>query len=221
MVRRERRPVAEFQQILAFFCHNLFMDAVKTKVSPEAYLEREVVAEFRSEYRDGEVIPMPGGTPNHNRLAGNFYRDFNAQFEDGSYEAFINDMRLWIPTHKLFTYPDVMVIHGETKLLEGRKDTLLDPVLVVEVLSDSTELYDRTDKFQMYRTLKSLKEYVLISQYKLRVDHYAIDAQGQWLFRDYEGENAVLKLASIPFEIKLAQLYRKVNFASETRSELE
>jgi Uma2 family endonuclease len=195
------------------------MDTVKTRLTPEEYLEQEVIAEFRSEYRNGEIIPMPGGTANHNRLAGNLYSDFNAQFEDQSYEAFINDMRLWIPTYKLFTYPDVMVIQGEPRYLEGRKDTLVDPILIVEVLSDSTELYDRTDKFKMYRSLRTLKEYILISQYQIRVEQYAVDTQGQWLFRDYEGEEAVLKLVSVPFEIKLGQLYRKVNFASETRSE--
>jgi Uma2 family endonuclease len=106
----------------------------------------------------------------------------------------------------------------EPKLLEGRTDTLLDPLVIVEVLSDSTELYDRTDKFQMYRSLSSLKEYILVSQYKIRLDHYAIDASGQWLFRDYEGEEAILKLVSVPFEIKLEQLYRKVDFAAATRS---
>jgi Uma2 family endonuclease len=195
------------------------MDVVKTRVSPEDYLEQEVKAEFRSEYRNGEVIPMPGGTPNHNRIAGNFYGNFNKHFEEEPYEAFITDVRLWIPSHKLFTYSDVLVIEGELKLLEGRKDTVLDPRLVVEVLSDSTELYDRTEKFQMYRSLDSLKEYILVSQYKIRVDQYAVDAQGNWLFRDYEGEEAILKLVSIPFEIKLSQLYRKVNLEVETRSE--
>ncbi len=213
--------MAEFQQILAYFCHNLYMDAVKTYASPEEYLEQEVKAEFRSEYRNGEVIPMPGGTPNHNQLAGNFYRDFYAQFEDSSYEAYINDVRLWIPSYKLFTYLDVMVMEGERRFLEGRKDTLLDPLVIIEVLSDSTELYDRTEKFQMYRSLGSLKEYILISQYALRVDHYAIDPNGNWLFRDYEGGDSVLKLASVPFEIKLSDLYRKVNFETEIRSDDE
>jgi Uma2 family endonuclease len=197
------------------------MDTVRTFVSPEDYLAQEVTAEFRNEYRNGEVIPMPGGTPNHNQLAGNFYRDFYTQFENGSYEAYINDVRLWIPSYKLFTYPDVMVIEGERKFLAGRKDTLLNPLLIVEVLSDSTELYDRTEKFQMYRSLNTLKEYILVSQYRMRVDHYTLNANGDWIFRDYEGETATLKLASIPFEIKLEQLYRKVNFEAETRPEAE
>jgi Uma2 family endonuclease len=195
------------------------MDATKTRVSPEEYLEREVKAEFRSEYRNGEVIPMPGGTKNHHRLGRNFCTDFNITFEDGPYEGFMTDMRLWIPTYKVFTYPDVLIFEGEPKLLEGRKDTLLDPIVIVEVLSDSTELYDRTEKFQMYRSLGSLKEYILVSQYKIRVDQYAVDGQGNWLFRDYEGEEAILKLVSIPFEIKLSQLYRKVNLEAQTRSE--
>jgi Uma2 family endonuclease len=190
------------------------MDAVKTRLTPEEYLELEVTAEFRSEYRNGEVIPMPGGTFNHNRLAGNLYSDFNAQFEDQSYEAFITDMRLWIPGYHLFTYPDVLMIQGKPELLEGRRDTLLNPKVIVEILSDSTELYDRTDKFKMYRSLHSLKEYILVSQYKIRVEHYAIDQQGEWVFRDYEGSEAILKLVSVPFEIKLSQLYRKVAFES-------
>lgn len=194
------------------------MDVVKTHFSPEEYLEQEVKAEFRSEYRNGEIIPMPGGTPNHNRLARNFCSDVNTQLENNGYEAFVNDMRVWIPSYKLFTYPDVMVIQGEPKLLEGRKDTLLDPLVIVEVLSDSTELYDRTEKFEMYRSLGSLKEYLLVSQYRIRVDQYALNSRGEWIFRDYEGEDDVLKLVSLPFEIKLGQLYRKVNFEEEIRS---
>jgi Uma2 family endonuclease len=193
------------------------MDAVKTRLTIEEYLERETTAEFRSEYRNGEVFPRPGGTPNHNRLAGNFYRDFNDHFESSGlesqpHEAFITDMRLWIPSYHLFTYPDILIIQGEPELLEGRRDTMLNPKVIVEVLSDSTELYDRTDKFQMYRSLPSLKEYILISQYKIRVEQYAIDKQGAWVFRDYEGSETILKLVSVPFEIKLSQLYRKVIF---------
>jgi Uma2 family endonuclease len=197
------------------------MDTVKTFLSAQDYLSQEEIAEFKSEYRNGEVIRMPGGTPNHNQLAGNFYRDFYAQFEDSSYEAYINDVRLWIPSHKLFTYPDVMIIEGERKFLEGRKDTLLNPLFIVEVLSNSTELYDRTEKFQMYRSLESLKEYILISQYRIQVDRYVVNANGDWVFKDFTGEEAVLKLASVPFEIKLSQLYRKVDFEMETRSETE
>jgi Uma2 family endonuclease len=188
------------------------MDAVKTGLTPEEYLEQEVKAEFRSEYRDGEVLPMPGGTKNHHRLGRNFCNDFNNTFEDGPYEAFMTDMRLWIPTYKLFTYPDVLIFQGEPPLLEGRKDTLLDPLVIVEVLSDSTELYDRIDKFKMYRSLASLQEYILISQYRMRVEQYALNNQGNWVFRDYEGTESVLKLVSVPFEIKLSQLYRKVIF---------
>jgi Uma2 family endonuclease len=194
------------------------MDTVKTYISPQDYLRQEEVAEFRSEYRNGEVIPMPGGTKNHHRLARNFCTDFNTAFEDGPYETFMTDMRLWIPEHKLFTYPDVIVFHGEPKLLEGRKDTLLDPLVIIEVLSDSTELYDRTEKFQMYRSLESLKEYILISQYALRVDRYSLSTNGNWIFKDYEGADAVLKLDSVPFEIKLSHLYRKITFETKTRS---
>jgi Uma2 family endonuclease len=197
------------------------MDTVKVRLSPEEYLKQEEVAEFKSEYRNGEVIPMPGGTKNHHRLGRNFCSDFNNTFENGPYEAFMTDMRLWIPAYQLFTYSDVAIFQGEPLLLEGRRDTLLDPIIIVEVLSDSTELYDRTEKFQMYRSLESLKEYILISQHKIRVDQYVLESQNRWVFKDYEGEDAVLKLVAIPFEIKLGQLYRKVNFEVETRSETE
>jgi Uma2 family endonuclease len=199
------------------------MESVKTRLTPEEYLEQEVTAEFRSEYRNGEVFPMPGGTPNHNRFGRNFCNDFNTYFENPTFsgtphEAFITDVRLWVPSYNLFTYPDVLVIEGEPQLLEGRRDTLLNSKLIVEVLSDSTELYDRIDKFKMYRSLPSLREYILISQYQIRVEQYALDHQGNWVFRDYEGPEAVLKLASVPFEIKLSQLYRKVVFdTNETR----
>ncbi len=195
------------------------MDSAKTHYTVDEYLRHEEVSEIRHEYHNGYIKLRGGSSLNHNRIAGKFCSDFNIRFENQSYEAFITEVKLWIPFYHSFTYPDVMIIQGEPKFLEGRKDTLLDPVLIVEVLSDSTELYDRTDKFKMYRTLASLKEYILISQYQTRVEQFAIDAQGEWVFRDYEGEENVLKLVSVPFEIKLSQLYRKVNFASETRSE--
>jgi Uma2 family endonuclease len=189
------------------------------KLTPEEYFQQEATAQFRSEYHNGTVLALSANTLNHNRLAGGFGNAFNTHFEDSPYEAFVTDMRLWVSTYNLFTYPDVSVFQGEPLLLKGPKDTLLNPILIVEVLSDSTELYDRIDKFKMYRSLPSLQEYILISQYQIRVEQYALDSQGNWVFRDYEGLEALLKLASVPFEIKLSQLYRKVVFDSnETRS---
>jgi Uma2 family endonuclease len=195
-----------------------------SKLTLEEYFKQETTAEFRSEYHNGSVLPLPANTLNHNRLAGGFCSNFNTHFENPNYsgapyEAFFADARLWIPAYNLFTYPDVLIFQGEPALLEGRKDTLLDPLVIVEVLSDSTELYDRIDKFKMYRSLPSLQEYILISQYQIRVEQYALDSQGNWVFRDYEGPEAVLKLASVPFQIKLSHLYRKVVLdSSETRS---
>jgi Uma2 family endonuclease len=188
----------------------------KTKIyTPEEYLKLEETAECRSEYHDGEIIPMAGGSPNHNQIALNLSTALNIAFKQKPYRVFMADMRLWLPRYRRFVYPDVMVIQGELEFLEGRRDTLANPVLIAEVLSDSTEGYDRGDKFRMYRSLSSFGEYLLVDQSAMRLERFVRNDQGQWLFSDCEGADAVLKLETIPFEVKLAELYDKVDFGGE------
>lgn len=185
----------------------------KTRLSFEDFLKQEAKAEFRSEYHDGESIPMAGGTRNHNRLARNFLTLFTVAFQGKSIEAFINDVILWLPLYRKSTYPDLMIVDGEIKSLNDSPNIILNPIIIVEVLSASTEAYDRGDKFRLYRSLPSFREYILISQTTLHVDQFVKTEDGHWLLSDYDGEDAVLKLKTVPFEISLKDLYDKVTFS--------
>ncbi len=179
----------------------------------EEYLEFEESAELKSEYYDGEVIPLAGASINHNRIAGNLYAFLNLAFRGKPYHAFMSDMRLWIPIQKSFTYPDIMVIDGEPDFAFDRSDTITNPCMIAEVLSGSTAMYDRGDKFEMYRSIKSLKEYLLVSQEVIAVEHFVKDPEGKWLLKDnYQGENKIIKLDSLTFVLSLSDLYDKVTF---------
>ncbi|MEC4882037.1 MAG: Uma2 family endonuclease [Scytonema sp. PMC 1070.18] len=180
--------------------------------TPEKYLELETAATFRSEYYNGQIIPMAGGTPNHNRIALNLSSALNFTLKRQPYDIFMSDMRLWIPSQRLYTYPDVMVIAGPLEFAQGRKDIVTNPIAIAEILSESTEKYDRIGKFKLYRSIPTLKEYILISQTEIYAEQYSKTETEQWLFSTYEGENAVLELSSIPFQTSLIDLYDKVNF---------
>ncbi|MCF4967273.1 hypothetical protein CV014_09205 [Nostoc sp. CMAA1605] len=137
--------------------------------TPEEYLALEEVAEYKSEYIDGQIIPMAGGTVNHNRIAGNFYAVLNFAFRQQNYEVFNSDMRLWIPEKRIYTYPDVMIVVGEPEFFPNRQDMILNPQVIVEVLSESTKGYDHEDKFQAYRTISTFQEYLLVDQTQIYV----------------------------------------------------
>jgi Uma2 family endonuclease len=193
----------------------VMMQAQQRYYSPDEYLELEVVAEERHEYIDGEIVLMPGGFPNHNRLAGNLYAALNFALKRQPYDVFITDQRLWILERRIYTYPDVMLIAQPLEYAEGRQDTLTNPLMIAEVLSKSTRSYDKDKKFAAYRTIPSFREYVLIDQYEMQVEHYRKTEGSDWLFSVLAGDLAMLSLAAIPFEITLADLYDKVNFEVE------
>lgn len=184
----------------------------KRYYTPEEYLVLEEKAIDRHEYRDGEIILMTGGTTNHNQIALNFCRRFPLKINGQEYYTYINDVRLWIEQYRLYTYPDVMVIRGKP-IYEGiGKTNVINPSIIVEVLSKSTQEYDRTDKFQYYRSINEFQEYILIDQYRFYVAQYFKQENGQWLFNDYQGNEAILKLASDDFEISFQDLYERVDF---------
>jgi len=169
--------------------------------SPEEYLELETAAEYKSEYYDGQIFPMAGGTPNHNRIAGNFYAALNFALKGQNWDVFINDMRLWIPQKRLYTYPDVMVVSGQLEFAEGRRDTITNPMIIAEVLSASTESYDRGENFKLYRTISNLKEYIIISQSEKHVEQFSKTTDNKWILSEYDEKNALLALTSIEFGI--------------------
>ncbi|MGB0562808.1 MAG: Uma2 family endonuclease [Spirulinaceae cyanobacterium] len=182
-------------------------------LTPTEYLEREETALERHEYRNGEVIKMVGSTADHDRIAGAFYRQFPTEIDAQNYEIFIGDMKLWIPATNLYTYPDIVVITGDPVYHQNRQDAIENPSLIVEVLSKSTGQYDQTDKFDAYRSIDTLKEYVMIDQYSYWVKQFVKNDQGQWVLTERVGAEAMLRLESISFAIPFADLYKRVQFA--------
>jgi len=182
--------------------------------SPEEYLEFEVNSELRHEYIDGLIIPMTGGTPNHNKIAGNLYVAIHFALKRQPYEVYYTDQRLWIPNRRIHTYPDVMVVQTPLVFAEGRNDTITNPVMIAEVLSKSTKGYDRDEKFAAYRTITNFQEYILIDQYTIHVEQYVKTDHRKWMFLEYEDINDTLNLTSIPCQISLADIYEKIDFIS-------
>jgi Uma2 family endonuclease len=178
---------------------------------PDEYLAMEVECDVRNEYRDGVVVPMTGGTPAHNKLISAMNALLWFALRGKPFSVFMADQRLWIPECNLYTYPDVMVIADPIQLKAGRKDTVINPLLIAEVLSESTQSYDRGDKFAAYRTLPTLVEYVLIDQFQPRVEHYLKQSTHQWLLTEYLGQESSLSLKTIAVEIALADLYEAVD----------
>ena len=181
--------------------------------TPEEYLELEEKADYKNEYRDGEIISMTGGTTNHNKLALNLATGLNVALNDLDYEIYIGDVKLWIPRYREFTYPDVMVIEGQPVYYSANTTIVTNPVLIVEVLSKSTKDYDRGGKFLYYRSIPEFKEYILIDQTKYYVMQYVKTSENQWILTEYETEDALINLSSINVELSLKQLYKKVNFS--------
>ena len=179
--------------------------------TPEEYLAREEAAEYKSEYIDGEIFPIAGGTTNHNQVAGNFSAELIFAFKKLDYRVFINDVRLWIPERRIYTYPDVMVVEGEPEYFED-DNTITNPKIIVEVLSDSTKGYDRSDKFEAYRTIPSFVEYILLDQTKIHIEQYSKTANKRWSFREYDAEDEAITLTSVDIEIALEDIYNKVKF---------
>jgi Uma2 family endonuclease len=184
----------------------------KRYYTPAEYLALEEIAEYKSEYHDGEIIPMTGGTTNHNEIAGNFYSHFKFAFRGQNYRIYMGDVRLWIPRYRRYTYPDVMVIEG-TPIYEGTgTTTVTNPYLIVEVLSKSTASYDQGEKFRYYRSIPELREYILIDQYSFHVEQFAKNAEGKWVLTEYELQDSILPMESINFQISLSDIYEKVEF---------
>jgi Uma2 family endonuclease len=179
--------------------------------SPEEYLELEEAADYKTEYRDGEIVPMAGGTTNHNKIAGNFYANLKFALRGQGYDIYIGDVRLWIPRYRQYTYPDVMLIQSEPIYTGIGTTTVMNPLLIVEVLSKSTKNYDQGDKFLYYRSIPEFKEYILVDQYRHHVMQHTKTPEGKWLLTDHESEEAVLELTSIKFQIKLSEIYEAVN----------
>ncbi len=180
--------------------------------TPIEYINIEINSQERHEYINGEIIPMTGGTPNHNQISLNFSSALNFSLKRQPYRVFVADQRLWIPKKRIYTYPDVMVTPGNLQLQQGRKDTITNPIIIAEVLSNSTRNYDKDKKFAAYRTIPTFQEYLLIDQYTIQVEQYFKTAQKKWVFSEYNEPEETIFFNSIDFQITLADIYDKVEF---------
>ncbi|MGB0562490.1 MAG: Uma2 family endonuclease [Spirulinaceae cyanobacterium] len=180
------------------------------RYTPAEYLDQETQADRRHQYIDGEIVPMTGGTPDHNQILLNLAGALNFSLAQQPYRVFAADQRLWIPQAQIYTYPDIMVVEGELAYQTGRRDTLTNPLLIVEVLSPSTSNYDRGGKFAAYRSIPNFVEYILIDQSSAHVEHYVKTGLKQWLLQEYDGLDSTLIFSNLEFSIQLRTLYNKV-----------
>lgn len=184
----------------------------KTFLTEEEYLAIERQAEIKSEYFAGEVFALAGASRRHNRIVTNLVVALDAQLRDRPCNVYSNDLRVKIPRAGLFTYPDVVVTCGEEFFVDQEKDVLLNPVIVIEVLSDSTEAYDRGKKFEYYQSIDSLRDYLLVSQSSLKVEQFTRQDEKQWLYSETHDAQEIIRIQSIECELKLEEIYRKVEW---------
>jgi Uma2 family endonuclease len=181
-------------------------------LTPEQYLAIERAAETRSEYYDGRMYAMSGGSYNHVRIIGNLAFELRNALKQRACEVVTSDLRLRVSPSGLYTYPDVTVVCGEPKFADDQRDTLLNPAFIAEVLSPSTEAYDRGFKSAQYRKLESLQEYALISQAEPRVEVFRRQPGGGWLLSESAGLDATCRIDCLECRIALAEIYGKVTF---------
>jgi Uma2 family endonuclease len=184
-------------------------------ITLEAYREISETAEERLEYRNGEIFTMSGGTANHSAIGVNLIIYLGFLLRDTDFRMYNGDMRIWIPEFQCGTYADVLVINGEPEFNVSRTDEILNPLLIVEVLSPSTEGYDRGEKFRKYRSIPSLREYILISQSEAYIEHYSkSDSKSEnidiWQFQISDRLEQKITLPSLNIEVPLSEIYRRI-----------
>ncbi|MGI8741890.1 MAG: Uma2 family endonuclease [Bryobacteraceae bacterium] len=179
-------------------------------VTPERYMGLERKAEFKSEYFDGEIFAMAGAGRKHNLLAGRAFAIIEVAFRDRDCEVYGSDMRVCVsPSTGLYTYPDISAVCGEPSFLDGELDTLLNPKVLIEVLSPTTEAYDRGRKFQRYKGIASLAQYVLIASASVQVEVFTFGNNGLWTPKVLSLPEESVEIASIECSFTIADLYQK------------
>ncbi len=185
----------------------------KSNYSHEEYLALEKENDFKSQYYQGEIFGMSGGTANHSRISINSGRELSIALRGKDCDVFNSDLMVRIEAADAFVYPDLSVVCGKEDFYKDNTRILLNPTIIVEVLSETTERFDRGSKFRKYQTIPSLKEYVLIDQWEAQIDVFRPIEDGKWELTTYSGLDGLLKLESISVEIPLIEIYRRVNFS--------
>jgi Uma2 family endonuclease len=182
----------------------------KPSISPEEYLAAERRAETKSEYFEGRVYAMAGASRRHNLIVANLLAHLHGRLRAAPCEVYPSDMRLKIVATGLYTYPDVSVVCGEPELEDEHRDTLINPSVLIEVLSDATEAYDRGRKAEQYRRIDSLKEYLLVAQKEPHIEHYRRHGDREWLLAEATGLEAQVDLVSVDCVLPLRDVYDRV-----------
>jgi Uma2 family endonuclease len=188
----------------------------KQRLTPQEYLAIERGAPTKHEYFRGEMFAMGGASTEHNQITFNLATELGSQLKNRSCVAYVNDMRVHVPATGLYTYPDVVVTCDKPRFEDQELDTLLNPQVIVEVVSDSTEAYDRGRKFKLYMQIDSLRDYILVAQLYASIDHYARDDAGNWKLRNISGMDAEFEIPTIRCKLRLAEIYAKVDFPPES-----
>jgi len=190
-------------------------DATKTRFTPDEYRAIEETAEERHEYCNGEIIVMSGGSEVHSAIACNLLIYLGCLLRDTDFRLYNSDLRVWIPEHRCGTYADLMVVNGEPEFNGDRTDEILNPLLIVEVLSPSTEGYDRGEKFRKYRSLASFCEYLLVSQAEPYIEQYYNGdrpSSERWQWQVCDRLDRAIVLPSLNIELPMSEVYRRINF---------
>lgn len=186
----------------------------QTHLTPEEYLAIERKADFKSEYYNGEMFALAGASEKHELIRGNTFAAIHQLVKGKPCKVYSSDIRIWIEKAGLYTYPDISIVCGKPEFIDSNVDTLKNPVTVIEVLSDSTEKYDRSQKFKFYMSIPTLKEYILVSQNKIILEQFIKDEKkdNEWLLRIFDKPEDSFEIHSIKEKINLKDIYDKIEF---------
>ncbi len=185
---------------------------IKPFISPQEYLRLERQSEYKSEYLNGEIFAMTGASRKHNLVTTNISSSLHRQLKGRPCEVYAVDMRVKVRATGLYTYPDVAVVCGDPQFEDEQVDTLVNPTVLIEVLSDSTERYDRIAKSSYYRTIDSLAEHLLVAQNEIRLEQYVRQPNGEWLLCEYVTLDSAAQVTSIDCSLLLSDVYDKITF---------
>ncbi len=188
----------------------------KKWISPEAYFEMEETAAYKNEYHHGEIFAMTGASHCHNLIAMNVAAELHTRLREKDCFVYSSDMKIELDPAHHYVYPDVTIVCGEVRFAQGRDDVVTNPIVLMEILSESTKDYDRGSKFAAYRKLPSLKEYVLIDQYSRHVEHFQRTDDNRWVLADLDRPDDVLILPSVGVDLPLSRIYDRVDLPDES-----
>jgi len=183
----------------------------------EEYLAFERASQTKHELYKGEIFDMAGASLNHNKLQMNFTTAVGGFLKGTSSNVFGSDLRIHVPANGLFTYPDAIIICGDPQLMDEAFDTVLNPSVIVEILSPATQRYDRGEKFMLYRSIPSLQEYILIDSESINIEHYKRNDDNTWLLQEWKERTDTLTIASIGLSLPVEELYSGINLRNNRR----